>query len=56
MSQTNIITQPNAAVNTANKYRNQMVGKIAEDMGSQNTDMVAALNAIAAAINAKPSA
>lgn len=56
MAQPNITSQPNAAVNTAAKYRNQQVGKIAQDLGSQNTDIVAALDAIAAAINAKPSA
>jgi hypothetical protein len=35
---------------------NLLLNKIADDMGSQNDDVVAQLNAIAAAINAKPSA
>ena len=56
MAAPNITTQPNAAVNTAGKLLNQLVGRLAQDSGSQSTDMVAAIAAIAAAIAAKPSA
>lgn len=35
---------------------NQQLNKIATDMGSQSDDLVTALDAIATAINAKPSA
>lgn len=35
---------------------NIILNKIADDMGGQSDDLVAALDAIAAAINAKPSA
>ena len=52
----NIVSQPNSSVNNARKATNQQVGQIAQNLGSQNTDLVAALDAIAAAINAKPSA
>ena len=41
---------------TARNQLTQLVGKLVEDSGSQSTDLVAALDAIAAAINAKPSA
>lgn len=35
---------------------NQQLNKIADDLGSQSDDVIAALDAVAAAINAKPSA
>ena len=35
---------------------NQQLNKIANDLGTQNTALIASLNAIATAINAKPSA
>ncbi len=49
------ISQANSSVNTARKATNQQVGKIAQDLGTQNDDVVAALDAIATAINALPS-
>lgn len=41
---------------TARNQLTQLVGKLVDDSGSQNDDLVAALDAIATAINAKPSA
>lgn len=35
---------------------NILLNKVASDLGSQNAEVITALNAIAAAINAKPSA
>jgi len=55
MPELNIVSQPNAAVNSARKATNQNVGTIAATIGN-TTDVVAQLAAIAAAINAKPSA
>ena len=56
MPPNNIVSQPNASVNSARKMTNQQVGTIAENLGSQSDDVTTALAAIAAAINAKPSA
>lgn len=57
------VTAPIVASSTASQVKDternqltQLVGKMVEDAGSQNDDLVAALDAIAAAINAKPSA
>lgn len=44
------------AKDTARNQLTQLVGKLADDSGTQSADVVTALNAIAAAINAKPSA
>lgn len=44
------------AKNTARNQLTQLVGKLVEDSGTQTSDLVTALNAIAAAINAKPAA
>lgn len=52
----NIVSQPNAAVNTARKLTNERVGRIAQDLSSQSDDMTTALQAVLAAIQAKPSA
>lgn len=49
-------TSDNDAKDTLRNTLNQQVGKLVEDTASQNDDLVAALEAIAAAINAKPSA
>lgn len=51
-----IATSPNTARNTAQTNRNRLVGQIATDMGSQSGDVTTALEAILAAIQAKPSA
>lgn len=56
-SPTIVATQPSSqAKDTARNQLTQLVGKLADDTGTQNADVVTALNAIAAAINAKPSA
>jgi len=52
----NIVTQPNAARNTADTNLNRILGKLATDVGSQSGDVTAGLQAILAAIQAKPSA
>lgn len=41
---------------TDDSNTNILLNRVALDLGSQNDDIVAALNAILAAINAKPSA
>lgn len=46
----------NATKDTQRGQLNALVGLLVENSGSQSTDLVAALDAIAAAINAKPSA
>lgn len=51
-----ITTQPNTARNQAQTNRNRLVGQIAADMSSSSGDVTAGLDAIIAAINAKPSA
>lgn len=40
---------------TARNQLTQLVGKMVEDSGSQNEDLVAAIEAVTAAITAKPS-
>ena len=51
------VAQPSSqAKNTARNQLTQLVGKMADNAGSQSADIVTALDAIAAAINAKPSA
>lgn len=52
----NIVTQPNAARNTADTNQNRILGQLATDLGSQSGDVVTGLQAILAAIQAKPSA
>lgn len=42
--------------NVSRNQLNQLIGKLADNSSSQTDDLVAALNAVAAAINAKPSA
>ena len=49
-------TTSSQAKDTARNQLTQLVGKIVENTGSQSDDVVTALDAIAAAINAKPSA
>lgn len=49
-------TPGSQAKDTARGHLTQLVGKMVANTGSQNADVVTALNAIAAAINAKPSA
>lgn len=49
-------TDVSQAKDSARNQLTQLVGKLVENSGSQNTDIVAALDAITAAINAKPSA
>ena len=44
------------AKDTSRQVLTQLVGKLVDNSGSQTADIVTALNAIAAAINAKPSA
>ena len=44
------------AKDTARNQLTQLVGKMVDDSGTQSTAVIAALTAIAAAINAKPSA
>lgn len=46
----------NTTKDTQRNQLNALVGLLVENSGSQSTDLVAALDAIAAAINAKPSA
>lgn len=47
---------PGLSTTADDSNTNIVLNKIASDMGSQNADVVAALAALAAAINAKPSA
>lgn len=51
-----ITTQPNTARNQAQTNRNRVVSDIAAGMSSGSGDVTAGLDAIIAAINAKPSA
>lgn len=48
-------TQPASVRDTLSGQLTQVVGKLVANSGSQSADLVTALNAIAAAINAKPS-
>lgn len=41
---------------TARNQLNQQIGKLVEENASSNADLIAAINSIATAINAKPSA
>jgi hypothetical protein len=50
------VPQTSQAKDTARNQLTQLVGKLADDSGTQSAAVVAAINAIAAAINAKPSA
>lgn len=56
MNGTPINTPSSQPKDTARNQLTQLVGKLVETTGSQSDDVVAALDAIAAAINAKPSA
>jgi len=49
-------TSPSSALQSAQNQLVQIVGKLVGNTSSQSGDLVAALNAVAAAINAKPSA
>lgn len=50
------VSPSSQAKNTARGLLTQLVGKMVDNTGSQSSDIVTALDAIAAAINAKPSA
>lgn len=56
MATPNITSQPNAAVNTSDKLLPQLLGVLAQNVGTQSGDTTTALQAILSAIQAKPSA
>ena len=51
-----VVSTSSQAKDTARNQLTQLVGKMVDDSGTQSTAVITALTAIAAAINAKPSA